>query len=183
MLLPAVPGNRVDNSDLLKALSAAVASSVGKPEKVCSWHHHEINGSVNAHLWLVAMMPTCLVRAVHAEASTSTQVIRGARCMALTLALATSAPAPQWVMCSVTTDKPMIYSGTEEPCAFGELISIGAIGGEKNKAVRGLLLPALLLLLMKMQPSSAHTRLAAGVLVLRPLQPHRDWLRAPAVCC
>jgi phenylpyruvate tautomerase len=38
-------------------------------------------------------------------------------------------------MCSVTTDKPMIYSGTEEPCAFGELISIGAIGGDKNKAV------------------------------------------------
>lgn len=27
------------------------------------------------------------------------------------------------------------YSGTEAPCAYGELISIGAIGGEKNKAV------------------------------------------------
>ena len=69
-----VPGNAVDNSDTLKALSKAVAESVGKPE--------------------------------------------------------------QWVMVSLTTDKPMVYGGTELPCAYGELISIGAIGGEKNKAVR-----------------------------------------------
>ncbi|WIA08676.1 hypothetical protein OEZ85_008103 [Tetradesmus obliquus] len=68
-----VPGNSLDNSDILKALSKAVASSVGKPE--------------------------------------------------------------QWVMCSLTTDKPMIYGGVEAPCAYGELISIGAIGGEKNKAI------------------------------------------------
>jgi hypothetical protein len=27
------------------------------------------------------------------------------------------------------------YSGTEAPCAYGELISIGAIGGDKNKKV------------------------------------------------
>ena len=39
-------------------------------------------------------------------------------------------------MCSLTTDKPMIYAGSEEPAAFGELISIGAIGGDKNKQVR-----------------------------------------------
>lgn len=32
----------------------------------------------------------------------------------------------QWVMVSLTTDKPMVYSGTEAPCAYGELISIGA---------------------------------------------------------
>ncbi|KAF6259500.1 Tautomerase/MIF superfamily [Scenedesmus sp. NREL 46B-D3] len=75
-----VPGNSVDNSDTLKELSKAVATSVGKPE--------------------------------------------------------------QWVMCSLTTDKPMIYGGVEAPCAYGELISIGAIGGEKNKQV-GRLLPAL----------------------------------------
>lgn len=30
----AVPGNKVANSDILKALSEAVASSVGKPEQV-----------------------------------------------------------------------------------------------------------------------------------------------------
>lgn len=30
----AVPGNSLDNSDILKALSKAVASSVGKPEQV-----------------------------------------------------------------------------------------------------------------------------------------------------
>ena len=73
-VMPAVPGNGVDNSDIIKALSRAVAETVGKPE--------------------------------------------------------------QWVMVSLTTDKPMCYSGTEAPCAYGELISIGAIGGEKNKTVR-----------------------------------------------
>lgn len=68
-----VPGNGVDNSDVILSLSKAVAASVGKPE--------------------------------------------------------------QWVMVSLTTDKPMCYSGTEAPCAYGELISIGAIGGEKNKKI------------------------------------------------
>jgi hypothetical protein len=29
----------------------------------------------------------------------------------------------------------MCFGGTEEPCAFAELISIGSIGGEKNKAI------------------------------------------------
>lgn len=72
-VVDAVPGNGVDNSDILKALSKAVAQTVGKPE--------------------------------------------------------------QWVMVSLTTDKPMCYSGNEAPCAYGELISIGAIGGEKNKTV------------------------------------------------
>jgi phenylpyruvate tautomerase len=63
----------VDSSDVLKALSQAVAASVGKPE--------------------------------------------------------------QWVMVSLTTDKPMCYGGSEAPCAYGELISIGAIGGDKNKQI------------------------------------------------
>jgi hypothetical protein len=30
----------------------------------------------------------------------------------------------------------MCFSGTEEPCAYAELISIGSIGGDKNKTVR-----------------------------------------------
>jgi hypothetical protein len=29
-------------------------------------------------------------------------------------------------MVSLTTDKPMCYSSIESPCAYGELISIGA---------------------------------------------------------
>ena len=32
--------------------------------------------------------------------------------------------------------KPVIFAGTEEPAAFGELFSIGAIGGDKNKQVK-----------------------------------------------
>ena len=31
--------------------------------------------------------------------------------------------------------KPVMFAGTEEPAAFGELFSIGAIGGDKNKQV------------------------------------------------
>ena len=37
-------------------------------------------------------------------------------------------------MISVSTDKPMLFGGSGEPCAFGELISIGAIGEQQNKA-------------------------------------------------
>lgn len=29
-----------------------------------------------------------------------------------------------------------MFAGTEEPAAFGELFSIGAIGGDKNKQVK-----------------------------------------------
>ena len=43
----------------------------------------------------------------------------------------------QYVMVSLRADTPMCFGGTEEPCAYGELVSIGAIGGDKNKKVRG----------------------------------------------
>ncbi len=32
-------------------------------------------------------------------------------------------PAPQYVLVSLDTGKPMMFGGTEEPCAYGELIS------------------------------------------------------------
>jgi hypothetical protein len=35
VLFAAVPGNGVDNSDVILSLSKAVAASVGKPEQVC----------------------------------------------------------------------------------------------------------------------------------------------------
>lgn len=41
----------------------------------------------------------------------------------------------RWVMVSLNAEKPMVFSGTEEPAAYGELISIGAVGGEKNKMI------------------------------------------------
>lgn len=43
--------------------------------------------------------------------------------------------AARRVMVSLTTGTPMIFGATEAPCAFGELISIGSIGGTKNAAV------------------------------------------------
>eukprot|EP00894_Picocystis_sp_ML_P004323 jgi/Pico_ML_1/54840/g699.t1 len=68
-----VPVDRVAASDLVAALSKAVAELVGKPEA--------------------------------------------------------------YVMVSLKPDTAMCFAGNEEPCAFGELISIGAIGGEKNKSI------------------------------------------------
>ena len=70
---PPVPGNGVDNSDTLKALSSAVAAATGKPES--------------------------------------------------------------YVLVSLRTDAPLLFGGTEAPAAYGELLSIGAIGGAKNKAI------------------------------------------------
>jgi phenylpyruvate tautomerase len=68
-----VPGNGVDLSDTLKALSAAVAAATGKPES--------------------------------------------------------------YVLVSARADVPLLFGGTEAPAAYGELLSIGAIGGDKNKAI------------------------------------------------
>ncbi|CAL5228774.1 g11964 [Coccomyxa viridis] len=41
----------------------------------------------------------------------------------------------QYVLVTVDSGKPMMFAGTEEPAAFGELFSIGAIGGDKNKEI------------------------------------------------
>ena len=41
----------------------------------------------------------------------------------------------QYVTVSLKTDTPMVFGGTEEPTAYGELLSIGAIGGDKNKKI------------------------------------------------
>lgn len=68
-----VPGNGLDNSDALKALSAAVASATGKPES--------------------------------------------------------------YVLVSLRTDVALCFGSTEAPAAYGELLSIGAVGGAKNKAI------------------------------------------------
>lgn len=39
------------------------------------------------------------------------------------------------MMVNIQTDSPMTFGGTEEPAANGTLHSIGAIGGDKNKAI------------------------------------------------
>ncbi|KAG2501466.1 hypothetical protein HYH03_001246 [Edaphochlamys debaryana] len=55
---------------------------------------------------------------------------------ALSKAVSASVGKPeQWVMCSLHTGKSMIYGGSEEACAFGYLMSIGSIGGDKNKKI------------------------------------------------
>ena len=70
---PTVPGNGLDNSDALKALSTAVASATGKPES--------------------------------------------------------------YVLVSLRTDVALSFGGSEAPAAFGDLLSIGAVGGAKNKTI------------------------------------------------
>ena len=40
-----------------------------------------------------------------------------------------------YVMCSLRSDVSMCFGGTEDPCAFVELVSLGSIGGEKNKTI------------------------------------------------
>lgn len=54
----------------------------------------------------------------------------------LSKAVASAVGKPEsYVLVSLDTGKPMMFGGTEEPCAYGELISIGSIGGEKNKKI------------------------------------------------
>ena len=49
----------------------------------------------------------------------------------------------QYILVSVKTDVPVMFAGTEEPAAYGDLHSIGAIGGEKNKAVSSTFVPVI----------------------------------------
>lgn len=51
-----------------------------------------------------------------------------------TVAMSVGKPE-RYVMVSVSCGKPMCYAGTGEPCAYGEIISIGAIGGSKNQKI------------------------------------------------
>lgn len=41
----------------------------------------------------------------------------------------------QYVLVTLKTDVPLSFGGTEQPGAYGELLSIGAIGGATNKAL------------------------------------------------
>ncbi|GIL76838.1 hypothetical protein Vretimale_8678 [Volvox reticuliferus] len=77
-------------------------------------------------------MPTLnIITNVPSDRVTTSDVLK-----ALSTAVSMSIGKPEtWVMCSLTTDKPMIYGGSEEPCAFGYLMSIGSIGGDKNKKI------------------------------------------------
>lgn len=77
-------------------------------------------------------MPTFnLMTNVPGDRVSSSQLVQD---LSKAVAKATGKPEA-YVMISLTTDKPMSYGGTEEPCAYGELISIGAIGGDKNKKI------------------------------------------------
>lgn len=50
------------------------------------------------------------------------------------MAAATGKPEA-YVLVSLRSGTSLCFGGTEEPAAYGELLSIGAIGGEKNKAI------------------------------------------------
>lgn len=129
--LYAVPGDRVSSSQLVQDLSKAVAKATGKPEAVRGLCPSSLEGSGEGFL----------ARFAQAPAPSPCQFDLCGRFGALynfipahTCARNRSlSPSLQYVMISLTTDKPMSYGGTEEPCAYGELISIGAIGGDKNK--------------------------------------------------
>lgn len=48
----------------------------------------------------------------------------------------------QYVLVTLNAGKSVMFGGTEAPAAYGELLSIGAIGGEKNKTVSDIILLA-----------------------------------------
>ena len=55
-------------------------------------------------------------------------------CKKLSVAVARSTGKPEsYVTVSLRADCPLVFAGTDAPAAQAELISIGALGGEKNK--------------------------------------------------
>ena len=77
-------------------------------------------------------LPSLPLHAVPCDRAASSKIVT-----TLSKAVAKAVGKPeQYVMVSLRADTPMCFGGTEEPCAYGELVSIGAIGGDKNKKVR-----------------------------------------------
>ena len=110
-------------------LSKAVAQETGKPEAVsCTLPGSTaIPPYANAIPTQPPMHGAALLTRLypHAPLSPACPPARPPACL-------------QYVMVSLQTDKQMMFGGTEEKCAYGELVSIGAIGGDKNKkASRG----------------------------------------------
>jgi len=55
---------------------------------------------------------------------------------ALSAVVAASTGKPEsYVLVTLRSGTPVCFGGTEDPAAYGELLSIGAIGGDKNKAI------------------------------------------------
>ena len=74
----------------------------------------------------IAAMPTFnLSTNVPGDRVSASQIVAD---LSKAVAKATGKPE-SYVLVSLTTDKPMMFGGTEEPCAFGELISIGVRQG------------------------------------------------------
>ncbi len=55
-----------------------------------------------------------------------------------TIAAATKKPE-SYVLISLDTDRSMSFGGTEEPCCFGEITSIGGFGG-RNAEISGMVM-------------------------------------------
>ncbi|KAG7674015.1 hypothetical protein Ndes2526B_g02505 [Nannochloris sp. 'desiccata'] len=55
-----------------------------------------------------------------------------------TIALATKKPE-SYVLISLGTDRSMSFGGTEAPCCYGELTSIGGFGG-RNAEISGMVM-------------------------------------------
>ena len=54
----------------------------------------------------------------------------------LSAAVASATGKPEsYVLVSLRTDVALCFGGTEAPAAFAELLSIGAVGGAKNKTI------------------------------------------------
>lgn len=77
-------------------------------------------------------MPTLRIMTnVPVDAVTASDAMR-----ALSKAVCATTGKPEaYIMVSIQGGVPMCFAQSEEPCAFCELFSIGAIGGDKNVAI------------------------------------------------
>jgi phenylpyruvate tautomerase len=77
-------------------------------------------------------MPTAIVNTnVPSDKIKDTDVAKS-----LSKIVATTIGKPeQYVMTLVQTDQVMTYSGTQEPCAFVRIVSIGGLNAEKNVTI------------------------------------------------
>ncbi|THG17194.1 hypothetical protein TEA_027012 [Camellia sinensis var. sinensis] len=122
-----VPVDAVIASDILRDATKAVAKIIGKPERVC-WNVSHITWSCSIYagyktpvsLSLIPRGMCSNVSHIAFSCPYEAQILQIRRRIRI------------YVMIVLNGAVPVAFAGTEEPAAYGELISIGGLGPSVN---------------------------------------------------
>ncbi|GJN07196.1 hypothetical protein PR202_ga25004 [Eleusine coracana subsp. coracana] len=141
----------VDTSAILAEASKTVASVIGKPEAVSSPPSIPISRpdllmyrtfrSVDFLLLSLSVMPSPLLQSAMGKMGFSSpylvtlcySTLSSGNCIFTVVLSMSSIQHSKYVMVVLKGSVPMAFGGTQEPAAYGELVSIGGLNPDVNK--------------------------------------------------